>query len=168
VLLAALTGLAAGACMPPAAVRVGVVDGARVIQITKRGKKIRDQLQLETNRLSVQLQAGQRRIKSLALEAEALEQKTPRDDKAVEAKRREYKEAELALQALHVKLQEQLNKQGEKLLDDFKEKIRQLALRIKDRGGLDLVIMTSRGDALWVWPATDITDKVVQEMDAQE
>jgi Skp family chaperone for outer membrane proteins len=171
VLAVAGSGLAStggAGCAPPDKVRVAILDGARVIQITKRGKKIRDQLQEETSRLSGQLAAGQRKIKELQAAVEELEKQTPRDQKLVDTRRREQKEAEVALQVLHTRLQEQLNRAGEKLLEEFKEKIRQVALRIKDRDGLDVIIMTSRGDALWVWPATDITDKLVQEMDAQE
>lgn len=146
--------------------QVGVVDGTRVVRTTKRGKDIRKKIEQESGKLEVTLSKMQAAVKQLATEVGALA-KTPANP-ALKKKRRALQLAKTALRETHLRFQKQLNEFGQRLLNQLKEAIRKVAMEIKERRGLDLVIMRSRGEGLWIWPVVDITDQVVQQLDSTE
>lgn len=171
-LIGALTCLAAAAagCPPPSQMRVGLVDGSRVVRISHRGQKIRKQIEEEGDRLTSQLEALQKRLAALESEHKALGAKLPAADPQVRAKRDAAQKLEKELRETHLQYRKQLNAFGERLLAGFKEAVRRVAMRIRSDRGLDLVLMTSRGEeqGLWIWPVSDITDEVVKRMDDEQ
>jgi Skp family chaperone for outer membrane proteins len=160
-----LVGAVATACPPPATLRVGFVDGTQVVRSTQRGKKIRQQIDVESTRLEAKLSELQKAVKKADAEVRALARKRPATDPVLQKKRKALRLARQLLRSNHLRYQKELNAYGQRLLDAFKEAIRKVAMGIKRRLGLDLVIMTSRGEGLWVWPVKDITDQVMREMD---
>lgn len=164
-----LTGLATASlgCPPPSQMRVGLVDGSRVVRISQRGQKIRKQIEEEGDRLTTKLEALQKRLATLAAEHKSLAAKLPPTDPKVLAAETARLKLEKELRETHLQYRKQLNEFGERLLGDFKEAVRRVAMRIRADRGLDLVLMTSRGEeqGLWVWPVSDITDEVVRRMD---
>ncbi len=158
------------ACPPPPQTRVGLVDGARLVRVTKQGKQIRKQVEQEGARLTRELETRQQRSQALMAELEKLKKKLDADDPKLRQRQQALHKAEQALRVLHRKYRKQLNKYGERLLDEFKKQVRKMVMRIRAHKGLDLVIMTSRGEeqGLWVWPAEDITDDVVELMEREQ
>lgn len=167
-LVVLLVGAGATACLPPATLRVGYVDGTQVVRSTQRGKEIRKQIQVESKKLETQLTALQLAVKKADAEVRGLAQKLPATDPVLVKKRKALRLAKQLLRSNHLRYQKELNAYGQRLLDEFKEAIRKVAMGIKRRLGLDLVIMTSRGEGLWVWPVKDITDQVMQQMDSSK
>lgn len=157
-------------CPPPPQTRVGLVDGSRVVRISRKGQTIRKQIEEEGSRLTGKLEAMQKRLAELEAEHKALGAKLPAASSEVKAKKEEIRKAENELRETHARFRNQLNAFGERLLGELKEVIRKVAMRIRADQGLDLVLMTSRGEeqGLWVWPVTDITDEVVRHMDGEE
>jgi len=167
-LVGLLVGLGATACVPPASLRVGYVDGTRVVRSTARGKSIRQQIGVESKKLETKLTALGKAVKKAEGEYRVMASKRPATDPVLVKKRKGLRLAKTLLRANHLRYQKELNAYGQRLLDEFKEAIRKVAMGIKSRLGLDLVIMTSRGEGLWVWPVKDITDQVMQEMDSSK
>lgn len=168
ILVVVLVAAGSMACPPPATLRVGYVDGTRVVRSTQRGKEIRDQIQVESKKLESKLSALQQAVKKADVELRRLARKRPATDPVLVKKRKALRLAKTLLRSNHLRYQKELNAYGQRLLDEFKEAIRKVAMGIKRRLGLDLVIMTSRGEGLWVWPVKDITDQVMQEMDGSK
>jgi Skp family chaperone for outer membrane proteins len=166
-LFLALTGGVVG-CAPQGQLRVGLVDGPRVTRLTKRGKEIRKQINKKTDQLAKRLVAHQQRLKELNEKVQRLSKTLPETDARLIATRRSRKKAAERLRGVHRELQLELNRYGGQLLKSFKEAIRKVAMKIKEREGLDLVIMVSREDDIWFWPVIDITDKVINVMDGDE
>jgi Skp family chaperone for outer membrane proteins len=164
-LVVVVLGVGAMACIPPASLRVGYVDGTRVVRSTARGKAIRQKIQVESKKLESKLTALQQAVRKAEQKLKVMASKRPATDPVLTKKRKALRLATTLLRSNHLRYQKELNAYGQRLLDDFKEAIRKVAMGIKRRLGLDLVIMTSRGEGLWVWPVKDITDQVMQEMD---
>jgi len=167
-LVVLLWSVGATACIPPASLRVGYVDGTRVVRSTARGKQIRKQIEVESRKLESKLTAMQQAVRDADVEVRALAKKRAATDPVLVKKRRGLRLAKQLLRSNHLRYQKELNAYGQRLLDEFKEAIRKVATRIKSQLALDLVIMTSRGEGLWVWPVKDITDQVMQEMDSSK
>ena len=165
VLLCGCAGVMAMACPPPGTIRVGQVDGTRVVRVTQRGKAIRKKIQQQSDQLADKLAKMQEGVKILAKQVEALARTLEKTDPRLKKRQAALLLATRQLRVTHLRYQKELNRQGERLLNDFKEQIRKVAMDIKSRLGLDLVIMTSRGEGLWIWPVKDITDDVVRRMD---
>ena len=161
-------GLVAGGCVPPSTLRVGYVDGTKVVRSTARGKQIRGKIKAESVKLEAKLSELQKAVKRAAAEVAALEKKRPAADPVLKKKRQGLRLAQTLLRSNHMRYQKELNAYGQRLLDEFKEAIRKVAMGIRTRLGLDMVIMTSRGEGLWIWPVKDITDQVMQELDNKE
>ena len=104
-------------------------------------------------------------VKKADLEVRAMAKKRPATDPVLVKKHAALRLAKQLLRSNHLRYQKELNAFGQRLLNQFKEAIRKVAMGIKRRLALDLVIMTSRGEGLWVWPVKEITDQVMQEMD---
>ncbi len=167
-LLVVLMAVGGWACVPPTSVRVGYVNGTQVVRSTGRGKAIRDKIQVESKRLESQLTVLQKTVRKAELEVVAMASKRPATDPVLMKKRKALRLAKTLVRSSHLRYQKELNAYGQRLLDEFKEAIRKVAMGVKRRLGLDLVIMTSRGEGLWVWPVKDITDQVMQEMDSSK
>ena len=165
-----LAALLLCACMPPAQTRVGLVDGARLVRVSKLGKEIRKKVEQEGNRLTAELEALQKKAQTLATEVADLDKKGPKGSPAIAAKRKALHKARLALRETHARYRKQLNAYGARLLKEFKERVRKVVMRLRSEKGLDLVLMTSRGEeqGLWIFPVVDITDEVVKRMDGEE
>lgn len=163
-------GLSAAGCPPPSQTRVGLVDGSRVVRISRKGQAIRKQIEQEGERLMAKLESLQKTVKALEAERAALAAKLPATDPRVAGKAAALKKAERELRETHLKFRKQLNAYGERLLTEFKEAVRRVAMRIRADQGLDLVVMTSRGEeqGIWIWPVKDITDEVVRRMDGEQ
>jgi len=158
------------ACPPPPSARVGLVDGARLVRTSRPGQAIRARVQKEGDRLTVELEKQQKRAQALAAEVAALQKRVPKTDPGLRKKEAALRKAREQLHATHLKYRQELNTFGERLLKDFKERVRRVVMRLRSERGLDLVIMTSRGEeqGLWIWPVTDITDEVVKRLDREE
>lgn len=167
-LLVLLWGAGTMACVPPSTLRVGYVDGTRVVRSTARGKEIRKKIEVESQKLESKLTALQKAVKKADDEVRAMAKKRPATDPVLVKKRGALRLAKQLLRSNHLRYQKELNAYGQRLLDEFKEAIRKVAMGIKRRLALDLVIMTSRGEGLWVWPVKEITDQVMQEMDSSK
>jgi Skp family chaperone for outer membrane proteins len=164
-----LCGLGSAGCpMTAGPLRVGWVDGTRVVRTTKRGKVIRKQIEVEGDKLEKKLAELQATVRSLTAKVKALRKQQPAKAAELKKQTKALGLARKTLRERHLRYQKELNAFGQRLLNEFKEAIRKVATEIKDRLGLDLVIMTSRGEGLWIWPVKDITDRVVQQMDAKE
>lgn len=166
-LLVFLVGSGAG-CAPAAQLRVGLVDGPRVTRLTRRGKRIRKQIDKKTDQLARKLVAEQRRLKELNEKVQRLSKTLPETDARLIATRRSRDKAHQRVRTVHRQLQLELNRYGAGLVKSFKEAIRKVAMKIKERDGLDLVIMVSREEDIWFWPVIDITDKIIEVMDGEE
>jgi Skp family chaperone for outer membrane proteins len=138
------------------------------VRATARGKKIRQQIEVESAKLEGKLAELQKVVKKADDVVRALAKKRPTTDPELVKKRSALRVAKQLLRENHLRYQKELNAFGQRLLDELKEAIRKIAMDIKRRLGLDLVIMTSRGQGLWVWPVKDITDQVMQELDGKE
>lgn len=167
-LMLVLSGVGQVGCPPPAAFRVGLVDGTQVVRSTARGKAIREKIQVESRKLETKLAELQKAVKKADAEVKAMAKKRPATDPTLVKKRQGLRLAKQLLRSNYARYQKELNDFGRRLLDELKEAIHKVAMGIKRRLGLDLVIMTSRGEGLWIWPVTDITDKVMQEMDSSK
>ncbi len=163
-----VSSVGAVGCPPPASLRVGYVDGTRVVRQTARGKRIRERIQVESRRLEGRLAKLQEAVKKAAAEVKALSKRRPGTDPILAKRRKDLRLARAMLRSTHLRYQKELNTFGQRLLDDLKEAIRKVATQIRRRLGLDLVIMTSRGEGLWIWPVKDITDRVMKELDSRE
>ncbi len=161
-------GATAPGCVPPSSLRVGYVDGTKVVRSTQRGKQIRQKIKVESVKLEAKLTAMQQAVKKAAAEVKGLAKTRPAGDPVLVKKQKELRLAQTLLRSNHMRYQKELNAFGQRLLDEFKEAIRKVAMGIKGRLGLDMVIMTSRGEGLWIWPVKDITDQVMKEMDNRE
>ena len=164
--LACLAAVATG-CPPPSQVRVGLVDGYQLVRISQRGQKIRKQIEEEGDRLTAKLESLQKKLGALEAEHKALKGKLPEADPRLRAQAQTVQSLAKELRETHLLYRKQLNEFGERLLTGFKEVVRRVAMRIRADRGLDLVLMTSRGEeqGLWIWPVADITDEVVKRMD---
>jgi Skp family chaperone for outer membrane proteins len=150
--------------------RVGLVDGSRVVRISQRGQKIRKQIEEEGERLTSKLEAMQKRLAEAEAEHKAAQAKLPAADPQVRAKAETFQKLDKELRETHLRYRKELNAFGERLLAEFKEVVRKAAMAIRSDKGLDLILMTSRGEeqGLWVWPVSDITDEVVKRMDIEQ
>lgn len=159
-----------GACAPPVGVRVGLVDGARLIHDSRTGKRIRAKVAAEGERLSRELEALKRRVAPLSARAKELASTRPARDRERQKAEGALREAALRLRKTHARYRAELNAYGERLLGAFTERVRLVAQQVRRERGLDLVLMTSRGrdQGLWVWPVVDITGEVRKRLDSEQ
>jgi len=162
--------LALAACAPPGGLRVGLVDGARLIRESRTGKRIRAKVAAEGERLTRELESLKKRLEAVSARRKALAKTNPADDRTRQKVERAFREAALRLRETHTRYRDQLNAYGARLLASFTARVRRVAREVRQAKGLDLVIMTSRGkdQGLWVWPVVDITEQVRQKLDGEQ
>lgn len=158
------------ACAPPPGVRVGLVDGARLIRDSRTGKRIRAKVAAEGGRLARELETLKKRMEPLSARSKELAKARPAGDRERQKAERALREAALRLRKTHARYRAELNAYGERLLSTFTERVRRVAAQVRQDRGLDLVLMTSRGrdQGLWVWPVVDITGEVQQKLDDEQ
>jgi outer membrane protein len=164
-MLTLLAGLAVAATNGSAAdnMKIGVVNVEKVLEISTTGKAVQSELKTQKDKLEGDL-------KQRANEIQEMEKRLQREAAVMSKETREEKEREYRIkasdfQALQKNYRSDLQDLERKLMGQLKKDIDGLMSEIGKKDGYLLIISTI--GVLYSQPSTDLTDRLIQELNAK-
>jgi Skp family chaperone for outer membrane proteins len=143
--------------------RVAVVDVARIIEETERGREIMATLEEAQGQAVSQLEDMRADLEAIAEEIEAAQSAETPDEADVRRLVGEYQEAAGRAQQAQAAAQAQLEEYRRQLTEPLVADVRLACERIGRDDGYDLIV--DRGGIPYVEDAIDITDRIIRELD---
>ncbi|MBK8470729.1 MAG: OmpH family outer membrane protein [Sphingobacteriales bacterium] len=144
--------------------KVGHLNTAELLTTLESWKSAQNQLQTHAQMLRTKLETQQKTFEDalkVAQEQEAAGLLTP---KQIEEKQKEFETKGQSLQAEQQKMETDLNKKGEELLNPIREKVRVAIQTVAKEGGFSYIIDTSAGNVLFSDPLLDVTALVKSKL----
>lgn len=143
--------------------KIGVVNVEKVLENSTTGKAVQAELKAQKDKLEGDL-------KQRANEIQEMEKRLQREAAVMSKESREEKEREFRIktsdfQALQKKYRGDLQELERKLMSELKKDIEGLLADIGKRDGYTLII--SNLGVLYNQPAVDLTDRLIQELNAK-
>jgi outer membrane protein len=145
------------------AAKIGVVNLQTVLDTSEAGKAAQNKLRTERNKLEADL-------KQKGSELQELEKRLQRESMVMSKETREEKDREFRIkasdfQALQKKFRGDLQDLERKLMGELQKDISALVSEMAKKEGFQLII--SNIGVLYNQPALDITDRLIQELNAK-
>jgi len=161
--LAVLLLLAAGPAFSADPVKIGVVDLQKILETSNSGKAAQNELKAQRDKMQADM-------KQRGNEIQEIEGRMQREAMVMSKETREEKEREHRIkvsdfQALQRKYQGDLQEIERKLMGRLQTEITSLVSDIAKKDGYLLVI--SNIGVIYSLPATDITERLIQELNAK-
>ena len=161
--LAVLLLLAAGPAFSADPVKIGVVDLQKILETSNSGKAAQNELKAQRDKMQADM-------KQRGNEIQEIESRMQREAMVMSKETREEKEREHRIkvsdfQALQRKYQSDLQEIERKLMGRLQTEITSLVSDIAKKDGYLLVI--SNIGVIYSLPATDITERLIQELNAK-
>ena len=146
--------------------KIGVVDFQQVLQKSKSGQEIQDQIKQKGEALKSEIQKKQDDIKIMQ-EKYKRESLVLSDEQKVQ-KERELRDAINAYRMLQNQNNQKFNKLRSELINGAQKTIVGLAEKMGKSQGYQLIIEKQSGTVLYAEDALEITDQFVEQFDKQD
>lgn len=146
-----------------AALKVGVVDMARVINDTNEGKSAKSRLEREMTRRQNELDRKQREFEQFTNELQASFEML--SDSAKQARSQEYQEKAMELQQLYASHQQELARAEAEATSKIVERVIAVVQDIASSGNYTLVLDSAA--AVYTASSLDITNQVIEAYNAK-
>jgi len=161
--LAVLLLLSGGPAFSADPVKIGVVDLQKILETSNSGKAAQNELKVQRDKMQVDM-------KQRGNEIQEIESRMQREAMVMSKETREEKEREHRIkvsdfQALQRKYQSDLQEVERKLMGKLQNEITSLVGDIAKKDGYLLVI--SNIGVIYSLPSTDITERLIQELNAK-
>ncbi len=143
--------------------KIAVVDIARILNETDRGREIQDQVDEAQHRVVAQLEDMRADLEELAHEIEAAQNAEPPDEAELQRLLGEYRESAERAQSAQQSAESEIDRFKQQLTHPLVADVRSLCERIGQDDGFDLIV--DRSGAAYVEDAIDITDRIVRELE---
>ena len=146
--------------------KIGVVDFQQVLQKSKSGQEIQNQIKQKGEALKSEIQKKQDEIK-------IMQEKYKRESLVLSDEQKAQKERELrdqinAYRVLQNQNNQKFNKLRSELINDAQKTIVDLAEKIGQTQGYLLIIEKKSGTVLYAGDALEVTDQFVEQFDKQD
>ena len=161
--LAVLLLLSGGPAFSADPVKIGVVDLQKILETSNSGKAAQNELKVQRDKMQADM-------KQRGNEIQEIESRMQREAMVMSKETREEKEREHRIkvsdfQALQRKYQSDLQEVERKLMGKLQSEITSLVSDIAKKDGYLLVI--SNIGVIYSLPSTDITERLIQELNAK-
>jgi outer membrane protein len=161
--LAVLLLLSGGPAVSADPVKIGVVDLQKILETSNSGKAAQNELKVQRDKMQADM-------KQRGNEIQEIENRMQREAMVMSKETREEKEREHRIkvsdfQALQRKYQSDLQEVERKLMGKLQTEITSLVADIAKKDGYMLVI--SNIGVIYSLPSTDITERLIQELNAK-
>jgi outer membrane protein len=147
----------------PGPVKVGSIDVARVIETSEKGKEVREKvLQLRKDKERLLSTKGEDLNK---LRQDFLQKSVTLSDRARLDKEQEIRQKEMEFQALSETSRQEVLMEGRKLQTLMLRELSEVVRQIGQQEGFTIIV--DRDATLYVSDAIDLTEKVIQQYNAQ-
>ena len=155
--------LASSAAGWAASVKIGYFDFQVVLEKSKWGQKVKQQMEQEKTQARAEVEKKQQELKAMGAEFE--KKKLMLDDAAKSKKVKELVEAEREYQKLVMETNSQLNKHLNELTKPMFEEVMAVVRKIAQSEKYDYILEAGKGGVAYATEKLNLTDRIISDLD---